>query len=518
MLLLIASLTPFSDYNQRPRNMYQCQMGKQSMGTPFHSFGHRTDTKSFRLLTPQSPLVKNDLYEKYEFDQYPQGTNAVVAVISYTGYDMEDAMIINKASYERGFSHGTVYKYKKLDLREKKVALGQKKKSSTITKVFSNVVTERNKGSAETKEKKEIKLMTDALAPNGLPRIGQKLEPGDPLYCTLDLISNVNHVTPFKDTEPCFVDAIRVIGNQKEGEVQKVGITLRYVRNPVIGDKFASRHGQKGVLSVLYPQEDMPWTESGMTPDVIINPHAFPSRMTIGMLVESLAGKAGSLHGKYQNGSPFQFSEEDRAIDYFGKQLLQAGYNYVGTEPLYSGITGVELKAEIFIGVVYYQRLRHMVSDKAQVRATGPVDKRTRQPIGGRKVHGGIRFGEMERDSLLAHGVSYLLHDRLMRCSDYHEAFVCTLCGSLLSPLPQGNSIMCLNCKSKKGCTLIPIPYVFIFLANELLAMNIRLTLDVRSILTKLEVPNKPSSALQLTHDNNVQTNSKKKRKKSKKS
>lgn len=293
---------------------------------------------------------------------------------------------------------------------------------------------------------------------------------------------------------------------------------LRMNRNPVIGDKFSSRHGQKGVLSVLFPHQDMPWTESGMTPDVIINPHAFPSRMTIGMLIESMAGKAGALHGRFQDGTPFQFNEKNRAVDYFGQQLRDAGYNYLGTEPLYSGVSGEPLMADIFFGVVFYQRLRHMVKDKFQARATGPVNSLHRQPIKGRKKHGGIRFGEMERDSLIAHGVSFMLHDRLMNSSDYHTTYVCETCGSLLAahavPMypqhmdldngttsasvsgtktsksvsgttkkqdPADKTVMCRLCKTGSGCSVIAIPFVFLYLVNELAAMNIRLTLDVKA-------------------------------------
>jgi DNA-directed RNA polymerase I subunit RPA2 len=164
-------------------------------------------------------------------------------------------------------------------------------------------------------------------------------------------------------------------------ELQKINLTLRIPRAPVIGDKFSSRHGQKGVCSQKWPAVDMPFSESGMQPDVIINPHAFPSRMTIGMLVESMAGKSGAMHGLAQDATPFQFTEEDTAVDYFGKQLLASGYNYYGNEPMYSGITGQEFSADIYLGVVYYQRLRHMVNDKFQVRTTGPVDPVTRQPV-----------------------------------------------------------------------------------------------------------------------------------------
>ena len=214
------------------------------------------------------------------------------------------------------------------------------------------------------------------------------------------------------------------------------------------------------------------------------------------MLIESMAGKAGALHGMYQDSTPFQFSEQHRAADHFGEQLKAAGYNYYGSEPLYSGLSGVEMRAEIFIGVVYYQRLRHMVSDKSQVRATGPNNVLTRQPIKGRKKHGGIRFGEMERDSLLAHGASFLLQDRLMNCSDKHLAHVCTKCGSMLSPMVSKSAldttgmmgfaatntkrVVCGNCKQAGTCQQVAMPYVFRYLANELAAMNIRLSLSVK--------------------------------------
>jgi len=227
---------------------------------------------------------------------------------------------------------------------------------------------------------------------------------------------------------------VRVIGSDAgDTECQHVQIMFRIPRSPVIGDKFSSRHGQKGVCSQKWPAVDMPFSESGMQPDVIINPHAFPSRMTIGMLIESMAGKAGAMHGLSQDATPWTFGEHDTPVSYFGEQLRAAGYNYMGNEPMYSGITGQELRADIYLGVVYYQRLRHMVNDKFQVRTTGPVHALTRQPVKGRKRAGGIRFGEMERDALLAHGTSFLLQDRLLNCSDYTTAYVCRTCGSLIS-------------------------------------------------------------------------------------
>ena len=398
MLSLIASLTPLSDFNQSPRNMYQCQMGKQSIGTPTHSWHYRCDNKLYRFQTPQTPAVRPIIHDQYALDNYPQGVNAIVAVISYTGYDMEDALIINKSSYERGFGHATIYKTEYIDLAERR------RRGEPISHRFG----------LDNKRIGKGKLDSD-----GLPFVGVRLEPGDALCSIIDEITGQTILEKYKALEPAYVDAVKLLGDDNaDSPLQKVCIRLRIGRNPVIGDKFSSRHGQKGVLSILWPSADMPFSETGIVPDIIINPHAFPSRMTIGMLLESMAGKSAALHGICQDATPFRFSEKCPAAQCYGEQLKTTGFNYYGNEPMYSGITGREFKADIYIGVVYYQRLRHMVSDKYQVRTTGPVHNLTMQPVKGRKRAGGIRFGEMERDSLLAHGASFLLHDRLMNCSD----------------------------------------------------------------------------------------------------
>ncbi|KAJ6561460.1 hypothetical protein DFH09DRAFT_1159999 [Mycena vulgaris] len=422
-LSILANLTPFSDFNQSPRNIYQCQMGKQTMGTPSTALQHRTDNKLYRLQTGQSPVVRPALHNTYAMDSFPNGTNAVVAVISYTGYDMEDAMILNKSAHERGFAYGTVYKAQIIDLKDVPGA----GKAAVPTVHFGL-------GRDIQRHGDKAHYCLDFVDVDGLPFIGTKLSTGDPIAAYIDDTTKRTRFIKYKGDEMALVDEVRLLGSDAgDSELQKIHITLRITRSPVIGDKFSSRHGQKGVCSQKWPAIDMPFSESGMQPDVIINPHAFPSRMTIGMLVESMAGKAGSMHGLAQDATPFKFTEEDTAIEYFGEQLLAAGYNYYGNEPMYSGITGQEFAADIYIGVVYYQRLRHMVLDKFQVRTTGPVDPVTRQPVKGRKRAGGIRFGEMERDALIAHGTSFLLQDRLMNCSDYSTAWVCRTCGSLIS-------------------------------------------------------------------------------------
>ncbi|PVU99155.1 hypothetical protein BB559_000950 [Furculomyces boomerangus] len=506
ILSSVANLTPFCDFNQSPRNMYQCQMGKQSMGTPAQALSRRADNKLYRLQNVQTPIVRPKLYDDFGIDGYPNGMNAVVAVLSYTGYDMEDAMIINKSGLERGFGYGSIYKTVAYNLAE------LRKKGEPITNHFML-------GSDVSGNSIREKIDAD-----GLPFVGTPLVEGDPVVAFFNETKNKTIIKAYKG-EPCFVDTVRLVNTDTlaggDPELQLVQITFRIPRSPVIGDKFSSRHGQKGVCSVKYPSIDLPFTESGMQPDVIINPHAFPSRMTIGMFVESLAGKSGALYGVAQDATPFQFDESHTAADYFGEQLKASGYNYHGNEPMYSGVTGKEMRADVYIGVVYYQRLRHMVKDKFQVRTTGPIDPLTRQPIKGRKRGGGIRLGEMERDSLLAHGTSFILQDRLINCSDYARVFVCRTCGSIISPvaLPSTNlvnldveknaqnlythksnqnisekylrelsrqsidrktrlDVVCRICENP-DITVVAIPFVLKYLATELASMNIKIGLTV---------------------------------------
>ncbi|KAK3139294.1 hypothetical protein QOZ80_5AG0380850 [Eleusine coracana subsp. coracana] len=457
-------------------------MAKQTMGFCGQALKFRTDVKAFHLQTPQTPIVRTATYSKYFMDEFPSGTNAIVAVLSYTGYDMEDAMILNKSAVDRGMFRGHIYQTECIDLS---------------TKSRDNV--------PESFAKSTLSRETSAIDSDGLPRLAEEVHPNEHYYSVYNSLTGAIRPVRLKGTEPAFIDYVAVNGAGSKNTMQKANIRLRRVRNPIIGDKFSSRHGQKGVCSQLWPDIDMPFSaNTGMRPDLIINPHAFPSRMTIAMLLESMAAKAGSLHGKFINATPFanavkeEGSEPTSVVKELGPMLASYGFNYHGTEVLYSGLLGNEMSCEIFIGPVYYQRLRHMVSDKFQVRTTGRVDQITRQPIGGRKHGGGIRFGEMERDALLAHGSAYLLHDRLHSCSDYHIADVCSLCGSLLTAtviksdpqkkakremlgLPTARhtqkNFACQACKTSKGMETVAMPYVFRYLAAELAAMNIKLEL-----------------------------------------
>lgn len=411
---------------------------------------------------------------------------------------MEDAMILNKSAYERGFAHASVYKTVKVDLQDEIRAAGASTASSEVRMRFSNKVGRNGENVYKN------------LDDDGFPQVGDRIQEGDPLYCVVDSINNYDKSQKHKEREVAYVQTVRAIGTDSgKASENKVSMTFRFPRNPVIGDKFSSRHGQKGVLSILWPEIDMPFSESGMTPDVIINPHAFPSRMTIGMLVESMAGKSGALHGTFQDATPFSFHEsgDKVSIDYFGEQLQAAGYNFYGSEALYSGVSGCVMQADLYIGLVYYQRLRHMVSDKYQVRATGKFNPLTRQPIKGRKKGGGIRLGEMERDSLLSHGAAFLLQDRLLNCSDRHVAYACSRCGDLLMPSTERCTIQTtgqsqseilnkpklrLYCRTQscmeatkradgddEAVEPIVLPYVYRYLVNELAGMNIKMKLEI---------------------------------------
>ncbi|XP_011329952.1 DNA-directed RNA polymerase I subunit RPA2 isoform X2 [Ooceraea biroi] len=451
----LANLIPLPDCNQSPRNMYQCQMGKQTMGTPCHNWQQQSQTKLYRLQTPATPLFRPVHYDKIKMDDFPMGTNAIIAVISYTGYDMEDAMVINKSSFERGFGHGTVYKSEFVDLNDKKSYFARDPTKPDLAKT---------------------------LDVDGLPMPGARIKENDAYYCYYDADKSRYVIGKYKSTENTYVDSVKLCGTLNAQEVQRACITFRVPRNPTVGDKFASRAGQKGILSRLYPVEDLPFTETGMVPDIIFNPHGFPSRMTIAMMYEVMAGKSAAVHGLIHDATPFKFDEENMAVDYFGKLLELGGYNYYGTERMYSGIYGNEMTASIFFGIVHYQRLRHMVSDKWQVRSTGPVDILTRQPIKGRRRGGGVRFGEMERDALISHGCSYLLQDRLFHCSDKITTLACTKCGSLLGPEIVAERYYqhkkCRLCGADSSVREIEIPYIFRFLLIQLASCNINIKLN----------------------------------------
>eukprot|EP00039_Didymoeca_costata_P008121 m.108328 g.108328 ORF g.108328 m.108328 type:complete len:1159 (+) comp13958_c0_seq4:354-3830(+) len=473
ILGVCAGLVPYPHHNQSPRNTYQCAMGKQAIGVIGYNQQLRFDSIMYNLVYPQQPLVRTKTIEIINFHRVPAGQNAVVAVMSYSGYDIEDALILNRASVDRGYGRCVVYKSKIVTL---------KSQDGHCDRMMPPPVDE------EGNPKPRYELLDN----DGLARVGEYVRVNDIL---------VNKETPVKTPntphgiEPlgeeqyqpmpdkwkgsknadAYVDSVMLSSNHDEYLIVKVRI--RSTRTPELGDKFSSRHGQKGVCGLIINQEDMPFTDDGICPDMIMNPHGFPSRMTVGKLLEFLAGKAGVLNGKFHGGTAFGDQEESKhasRVEDVCEELVKRGYNYRGKDFLTSGITGEPMSAYIFFGPVYYQKLKHMVIDKMHARARGPRTLLTRQPREGRSRDGGLRLGEMERDCLISHGTSMLLIERLMTSSDAFEVHACGKCGLI------GYRTWCNMCKSSQNIAPLNIPYACKLLFQELQSMNVvpRITLE----------------------------------------
>ncbi|XP_049793782.1 DNA-directed RNA polymerase III subunit RPC2 [Schistocerca nitens] len=464
LLGVCAGLVPYPHHNQSPRNTYQCAMGKQAMGTIGYNQRNRIDTLLYNLVYPQAPMVKSHTIELTNFDKIPAGQNAIVAVMSYSGYDIEDALIINKASIDRGYGRCLVYRNAKCTLKR-----------------YANQTYDRILGPLVDPETKKPAWQHTCLDADGIASPGEKVENRQCLVnksmptVTLNPVNTgQEQATEYRDVpisykgaEPSYIEKVMVSSNNEEDFLIKV--LLRQTRRPEIGDKFSSRHGQKGVVGLIVEQEDMPFNDQGICPDMIMNPHGFPSRMTVGKLIELLAGKAGLMQGKFHYGTAFGGSKVSDVCE----ELAKYGFNYLGKDFFYSGITGEPLQAYIYSGPVYYQKLKHMVQDKMHARSRGPRAVLTRQPTEGRSREGGLRLGEMERDCLIGYGASMMLVERLMISSDAFDVDVCNQCGLL------AYSGWCHSCHSSKSVSTIRIPYACKLLFQELRSMNIvpRLTL-----------------------------------------
>ncbi|GAA93741.1 hypothetical protein E5Q_00387 [Mixia osmundae IAM 14324] len=462
LLGAVAGLIPFPHHNQSPRNTYQCAMGKQAIGAIAYNQLARIDTLLYLMVYPQRPLVTTKTIELVKYDQLPAGQNAMVAVMSFSGYDIEDALILNRASVDRGFGRCQVFR-----------------KYSTYIKQYPNNTHDRLADPPPPDSDRHRKYKVDA---DGLPAVGDRVKEGD-IYVNKQTPSNATDNSSTASSMPShWRDAVmtyranmnghidKVMLSDMENGTQLVKILMRQTRRPELGDKFSSRHGQKGVCGLIVPQEDMPFTDQGICPDIIMNPHGFPSRMTVGKMLELLSGKAGILGGKFEYGTAFGGSKAED----MSRALIQAGYSYAGKDYLTSGITGQALESYVFFGPIFYQKLKHMVIDKMHARSRGPRATLTRQPTEGRSRDGGLRLGEMERDCLIAHGASHLLLERLMLSSDAFEVDVCQSCGFM------GYNGWCAHCKSGDKVVKLMLPYASKLLFQELLAMNIapRLVLE----------------------------------------
>lgn len=482
ILGVVAGLIPYPHHNQSPRNTYQCAMGKQAMGNVAFNQLSRMDTLLYLLCYPQRPLLTTKTIELVGFDRLGAGQNATVAVMSYSGYDIEDAIVMNKAALDRGFGRCVVLR--KYGTNLKKYA------NRTQDRITRPADAGRTGGAASRGSARFRVLDNDGIvAPGEVLTQGECLVHKQMPLNTRDPVPNPAALTDahFRPApvmwkghpgERCVVDKVVVTSNDENACLVKV--LVRHTRRPELGDKFSSRHGQKGVVGRIVSQADMPFSEAGLVPDLIMNPHGFPSRMTVGKMIELLGSKAGVLTGRFHYGTAFgEPTGLADNIDTIAEELVAAGYSYSGKDFLHSGITGEPLQAYIFMGPVYYQKLKHMVLDKMHARARGPRVVLTRQPTEGRSRDGGLRLGEMERDCLIGYGSSMLLLERLMISSDQFEVHVCTHCGLLgYFDARQGRAV-CPALKVSDHMATMKLPYAAKLLFQELQSMNIvpRLTL-----------------------------------------
>ena len=457
---ILASCIPFPEHNQAPRNTYQCAMGKQAIGIYVTNYQRRMDKTAYVLTYPHRPLVDTRLMQMIELAEIPSGAPLIVAIMSYTGYNQEDSVLVNQGAIDRGMFSATIYHTEKDE--DKKINGDEEIRchpdpSKTKGMKFGNYDKLNQRGVMPANTFIENR---DIIMGKVVPIKDNRNDPTKVLK--YEDISRAYHTS-----EECYVDKSYIDSNGEGYCFCKVRV--RAFRKPVIGDKVSSRMGQKGTIGNIIPERDMPFTKEGIRPDIIINPHAIPSRMTIGQLKETLLGKVLVNLGLFGDGT--SFGEYD--IKDISKELLKVGFEMNGNELLYNGLTGEQIKSDIFIGPVFYQRLKHMVNDKQHSRSIGPMVNFTHQPAEGRSRDGGLRFGEMERDAMVGHGASRFTRGRMYDCSDKYEVHVCRKCGIIASYNDERSIHFCKTCDNRADFALVQIPYACKLLFQELATMNV---------------------------------------------
>ncbi|MBN1377363.1 DNA-directed RNA polymerase subunit B [Candidatus Woesearchaeota archaeon] len=480
---LCTSLVPFEDHDHAVRLNQGSKNQKQAIGFYAANFNYRMDMDVNLLHYPQRPIVSTLTQDIVNLDKHPYGQNVVVAIMSYEGYNMEDAVVFNKSSIERGMARSTYYR--PVSSEELKYSGGLMDDISIPDKDVKGYRSEKEYAYLEEDgliyPEADVKEGDVIIGKTSPPRFLSSMDEYE-----LSTSSRRESSIALKHGEKGVVDMVLLTQNEEGNKL--VQVRLRNTKMPEIGDKFTSRHGQKGIIGLIVPEEDMPFTSSGIKPDIIFSPQGIPSRMTLGHMIELIAGKTGSMAGRYIDGTIFSGEDE---MD-IRKELENMGFREDGSEVMYDGITGRAYKSTIYIGNMYYLKLKHLVSNKLHSRSTGPIQLLTRQPTEGRANEGGLRLGEMEKDTLVAHGASVLLKERFD--SDRAVFPICEKCGMVGVHDTRTNSFFCSVCGTDTEISNVEMSYSFKLMLDEFKSLCIYPKMELKSKLTVYDEDEKDSS------------------------